>query len=610
MRSAVGAKAHRIRWSRRLGQLRLAGRPGGGLRRYDRLVIRSGDSPHLRKERGAFFTPPAIADYLAEWAVRGRMASTRASSDSSREDVRVLDPTCGEAVFLLAAGRRLHGKVPSGRNLSQHLFGVDLHQTSLDWARDLLRDEGMDAQLIKADFFDVPTPDQLGSPLPLMDAVIGNPPFVRYQKHGPEAQAKARQAALRQGVRLSGLTSSWAPLLVHACAFLKPEGRLAMVLPAELLTVGYAEPIRIWLRNRFEQVHLVLFERLQFDDALEKVILVLAGGSGGCDSFSLYHFEDSEDLGRVRTMENLTAALTGAGKWTDLLLPNRQRRIFKRINDQHMIPLSRYGSPELGTVTGANSFFALTDATAKKFGLSEAAGQLRKIVPPGSKHLKGLTFSQPQWRNLLQAGEPVWLLCPDPDDRTPELRAYIDYGKSLKVDQAYKCRVRTPWWRPPAVSPPDLFFTYMSHRYPRMVTNSIGSTFLNSMHGVRLREEAPAPARFALPLLAFNSMTMLGAEIFGRSYGGGILKMEPREAAVLPVPNFTAMERAWTLLADDRRRLDTQLQGGRWTNVVKRVDEVLLGEILKLSAEEVAQIQDAARSLRSRRMGAEESATV
>ena len=40
-------------------------------------------------------------------------------------------------------------------------------------------------------------------------------------------------AALRQGVRLSGLSSSWASGLVHASGFLKPEGRLAMVLPAE-----------------------------------------------------------------------------------------------------------------------------------------------------------------------------------------------------------------------------------------------------------------------------------------------------------------------------------------------------------------------------------------
>ncbi|MBL7257235.1 N-6 DNA methylase [Paractinoplanes lichenicola] len=556
-------------------------------------MIRPGDSPASRKDRGAFFTPAAIADYLAEWAVAGD------------KDARILDPTCGEAVFLLAAGRKLRKAGAESTEFGELLYGFDLHQTSLDWSKSLLEEEDLDAQLKEANFFDVPTPTQLGAPVPLMDAVIGNPPFVRYQKHGSEAQAKARRAALQQGVRLSGLTSSWAPLLIHACAFLKPQGRLAMVLPAELLTVGYAEPIRVWLRQRFEQVHLVLFERLQFDDATEKVVLVLASGHGGCDAFSLYYLDDAEDLSRVRPMTNLSVTPAGSGKWTDLLLPNRQRQLFKQISDEHLVPLSSYGSPELGTVTGGNSFFTLNQDVADQFGLSEDAGHLRKVCPPGTKHLKGLTFSLAQWKKLREAGEPVWLLHPDPDDRSPELMAYVRYGEELKVNEAYKCKIRTPWWRPPVVAPPDLFFTYMSHRYPRMFTNSIGSTFLNSMHGIRLRGDVPSPTRFALPLLAFNSATMLGAEIFGRSYGGGILKMEPREAAVLPVPKPKALEQAWALLVDSKSRLDTQLRDGRWTNVVKRVDEALLVHVLGLSAKEVAEIQDAAKTLRARRMGSE-----
>jgi methylase of polypeptide subunit release factors len=209
------------------------------------------DSPELRKQRGAFFTPPAIADFLAAWATAGRA------------DARVLDPTCGEAVFLLAAARRLaaNGAAPaSTRNL---LHGVDLHEASRDHSRALLHAEGYDAQLVSGDFFAQPTPAQLGGRLPWMDAVVGNPPFVRYQGHRGEARKLSAAAALAQGVRLSGLASSWAALLVHACSFLQPDGRVAMVLPAELMTVGYAEPLRRWLRTRFAAVHLVLFEQLQ-----------------------------------------------------------------------------------------------------------------------------------------------------------------------------------------------------------------------------------------------------------------------------------------------------------------------------------------------------------
>jgi len=549
------------------------------------------DTAERRKARGAFFTPPAIADYLAAWAV------------DDDPEAKLLDPTCGEAVFLLSAGRRLKKLGRTASQLDEQLFGVDLHERSLNEAMALLEADDLDAHLVADDFFNVPTPLQLGSPLPLVDAVIGNPPFIRYQEHTGLTRKRSAEAAFAQGVRLSGLASSWAALVVHACGFLKPEGRLAMVLPAELLTVHYAEPIRRWLRSRFETVNLVLFEELQFADALEKVVLVIARGSGSCESFSLFHVRNAEELAELRPFNHFNVTPADEGKWTELLLPSKQRKLFRSVVEEHFVPLASYGSPELGTVTGANSFFALSEETRLAYKLS--LEQVKPISPPGTRHLRGLSFTPGNWATLRDAGEPVWLLHPDPTKTTAGLRRYIEYGEELGVNEAYKCQVRTPWWRPPVVTAPDLFFTYMSHRFPRLISNGARATFVNSMHGVRLRPDAPSIAKSALPLLALNSVTMLGAEIFGRSYGGGVLKMEPREAAVLPMPSPTVLAAAWKHLKADRSSLDRQLRSGYWINVVKRVDEVLLRETLRLDAPAAAQLHEAARSLRERRMGRE-----
>lgn len=555
------------------------------------MSVSKSDRLAARKSRGAFFTPPAIAGYLAAWAV------------DDDPTARILDPTCGESVFLRAAAKELKAVGANPAHFDGQLFGIDTERESITRSEKAFSADGFRGHLINKDFFDVPAPNQIGCGLPEMDAIIGNPPYIRYQEHAGIARRKSQAAALAQGVRLSGLASSWAALLVHSCAFLKEDGRLAMVLPAELLTVGYAEPVRKWLRERFAAVHLVMFERLQFDDASERVVLVIARGSGGCNAFSLLPVEDATNLESLKLFgpSHFTVAPADVGKWSDLLLPIEQRQVFKRTVEGHCLPLGSYGSVELGSVTGANSFFALSEATRLEFRLSEK--QVVRISPPGTRHLNGISFTKGDWAALRDSGERVWLLRPSKNDRTRALEGYLAHGEAEGVQNAYKCRIRDPWWRPPAVSAPDLFFTYMSHRYPRLIRNTARTSFLNSMHGLRLRADTPADTASALSLLCLNSVTMLGAEIFGRSYGGGILKMEPSEAAALPVPAQGELASAYASLKGERQILEAQIRDGQWQAVRDRVDHVLLRDTFGLSTAEIAALRDAADGLRNRRMG-------
>lgn len=550
------------------------------------MATRPVDTPLARKARGAFFTSPAIAEFLTGWAIR------------TSED-RVLDPTCGEGVFLLAAGERLRSLGASPEAIKAQLTGVDLDRPSLSASGDLLATEGFKAKLIASDFFDLVTPAQIGDQVGWQDAVVGNPPFIRYQQHRGDVRKRSAAAALAQGVRLSGLASSWAATLVHASAFLKPTGRLAVVLPAELLTVGYAEPLRRWLRQRFAAVNLFMFERLQFRDAEEHVVLLVAHGAGPCDSFGLYHVDDADDLARLHPADNVGANPAAEGKWSDLVLSLDMRRLFKSVAVERMARLDTYGTPELGTVTGANDYFALSETTRRKYGIGEK--QVKRISPPGTRHLKGLAFTRAQWEELRLAGERVWLLHPEGKVKAKGLADYLASGEERGIHEAYKCTVRNPWWCPPAVPVPDLFFTYMSHRYPRLIANTSGATLLNSMHGIRLNDDAPTEARDALPLLALNSATMLGAEIMGRAYGGGILKMEPREAASLPVPAEPDMEVAWKVLGPQHAKLDAALRRGEWWAVIAEVDRALLKGAMNLDNEQVTAIRDAATLLRVRR---------
>lgn len=538
-----------------------------------------------RKDRGAFFTPPEIANFLAAWAVRDSAA-------------RVLDPTCGESVFLLAAAERLRRLGAPTEELGQLISGVDVHRPSLNASRKTLQSKGFEAQLVRSDFFDLPSPAQIGDKIGWQDAVIGNPPFIRYQEFTGAARAKGLAAALAQGVRLSQMTSSWAPTLVHAAAFLKPSGRIAMVCPAELLTVGYAESIRSWLQERFAVVKLVLFKELQFPGAEEQVVLLVAEGQGPCAGFLVHQVDDAAGLAESHILDPMPATPASFGKWSDLALSPQQRSVLKKVHSA-MARLDAYGTPELGGVTGNNGFFTLSELTRRKYGIDPK--HLVAISPPGTRHLRGMAFTRGDWEELKLANERVWMLHPQGALRAEGLRQYIREGEDAKVHEAYKCSIRNPWWRPPTAPVPDLFFTYMSHRYPRLIANTSGATLLNSMHGIRITSSGKATIRNALPLIALNSATMAGAETLGRSYGGGILKMEPREAASLPVPNEKDLLEVWDRLKNRQAEFDRLLRAKEWWRVVSEIDRVLLKEVMGLSAEDVEALQDAAAFMRVRR---------
>ncbi len=532
-----------------------------------------------QKARGAFFTPPPVSRFITNWAIRS-------STDT------VLEPSCGEASFLVPAAERLSALSGNGFSPRQ-LLGIEVHAASAQAASELLATNGFSAKVEAADFFDV-------TPEPIYDAVIGNPPYVRYQNFSGDTRSKSLRAALTQGVRLTRLASSWAAFVVQSTRFLKPSGRLGLVLPAELLSVSYAAPVRRFLLERFGKVRLVMFEELIFPGVLEEVVLLLAEGQGPAPHFELHQLRNFDELDDVDRAVSTWFSPQGDDKWTPALLPVGAFDAYVPLcQSDEITRLLEWGETYLGAVTGKNDYFAVTFATAREHRLRKR--DLLPISPPGSRHLRGLTFTEKAWQKGGKDGARCYMFSPRTANLSPTAERYVELGRKAGVHRAYKCRVRTPWWQVPTVPIPDLLLTYMDHERPRLTTNAGKLYHLNSLYGVALRQGYQTLGRDLLPLACLNSLTILGAEIVGRSYGGGLLKLEPTEADALPVPGKTLLKEASKELRAVRPQLSKALRQNDILEASKLVDRVLLVRHLGLTQSQVNSLREARHFLFARR---------
>ena len=191
---------------------------------------------------------------------------------------------------------------------------------------------------------------------------------------------------------------------------------------------------------------------------------------------------------------------------------------------------------DVGIVTGRNECFVLRPSQADDLGVRQYCVPL----VGRSAQIPGLALTRADWRRLARADGKCLLLQlgdRDLDALTPSARAYIAAGERHGWDTGYKCRIRKPrWWKVPSDWVPDGFLLRQIHDAPRIVKNSSGATCTDTIHRVRARGVSVD----ALAAASLNSMTLAFSEIRGRSYGGGVLELEPTEAEQLPFPHLDA----------------------------------------------------------------------
>jgi hypothetical protein len=402
------------------------------------------------------------------------------------------------------------------------------------------------------------------------------------------------------GFALSGRASYWAYFLVHSLRFLRIGGTLAMILPLAFLMADYSRPLQQHLLNTFGRVHVVLLSGKVFPDAQEAAVILFADEYGRSSAQPI--FEVSAALENLRPAQTASPAFPeshGSSSWrlASNILPFRVKQIYERLeSNSRMSTLGDWAKIRLGVVSGANDYFILRPQVAADLGISRP---WTRPVLARAKTLRGLGFTQEDQAEAQQKNERSLLLVVPNQSRPKQLRRYLSLGERTGIATRFKCSKRKPWYSISDAWVPDAFLHYMCSSLPHLVLNNSDSTCTNAIHRLTWNKTMTLQEEHAVAVASVSSLSQLSCELVGRSYAGGLLKLEPTAACDISLPVPPASEKVSSTYA----HLDALLRKGETVNAIEIADELTLRECFHVSADELHEIRQGLRLLMDHRQG-------
>ena len=300
-----------------------------------------------QKLRGGYYTPEDLADFLTRWA-------------SGASPQSILEPSCGDGVFFNKVASHMGNPTVTAFEIDSKEAKKALEQATLSGLTNIRVEEydflGWAHDAIKGRV--------------RFDAVLGNPPFIRYQFLPPLFQDRAQSIFNTLDCHFTKHTNAWVPFVMASFALLRPGGRLAMVVPAEIIHVMHAGSLRAYLGKNARRVVIVDPDELWFPGTLQGAVLLLAEKRHGEDDraggIGIYPVRGRKfiniDTETVFATPSLINGKTAEGKWTRALLDPQTRSLLDGLVGLESVRrFDEVARVDVGIVTGANKFFLVED---------------------------------------------------------------------------------------------------------------------------------------------------------------------------------------------------------------------------------------------------------
>lgn len=545
-----------------------------------------------KKELGAYYTPPELSQVLADWAIQ--------SSDEN-----ILEPSFGGCGFFESSIVRLTGlgcKRPEDR-----LFGVDIDNQAFDILSSKFgKVINTKKRFILDDFIKVKPTDFR---VPFFDVILGNPPYVSMHNMTPEQRKSCDDVLANSDFVQHSIgrnASLWAFFLLHSLSFLNEGGRIAWVLPSSLLHADYAVKLLAVHQKHFFQIKVIkLAERFFKAEGAEETSIVLIA-----DGFTKEeHDAKGLIIHSVNNLAELVNCIGADGKANTSeikdyklnLIAHESRVAYSQLNNSPASkPLGHYVDIKIGMVTGANKYFIVDKKTIEKFDLSDEV--LQPAIGKFS-FFSGITHDLRKHKKLQNDGYRAYLVCPSEEhmqDIDSSVSKYLN-----QITEEEKVRNKTfakrPHWFAPGYgidgTVADCFLSYMIHLGPRMVVNKAKLNCTNSIHKVIFRGKVSAAYKQAFATTLLSTYSQFSAEIEGRAYSSGVLKIEPtagKNIKVLFKPECV------NDLVSIKSEVEKELQAERANRVAELVDSILIQHGL-ITIEQCKYLASGVRALRLER---------
>jgi adenine-specific DNA-methyltransferase len=449
-------------------------------------------SPAERREQGATFTPP--------WVVELQLDRIAAKCGGP---ARVVDAGAGTGRYAIAAARRW----PRAEVIA------------IEKDPDLAQAAKITAAVAKLPNLTVICADYLALSLPPsrgVTAFVGNPPYVRHHNIAEKTKRWYADSMDRLGMPGNQLAGLHIYFLLKSLLLSRPGDVGCFITSSEWFDNGYGEDARA-IFGRIGGDHLIRANPTEqiFADALTTSVI----SEWTLGSNSPVQFSDLVGRRVEQRFQRDREQLLALHKWPGFgrQLPGANEGA--KLGD--FFKISR------GQVTGCNEVFianvvttpwipdrylfpCITDAQEiiRSTGVLRSARGLRRVI------------DLPDNLDDLSALERVGV------------EHFLNYARSMGAHKTHVAEHRTPWWRVRLKTPPPIVMTYMGRRPPVFARNMCGARLLNIAHSLSpLQPMSVAELERWVQWLNMNVEAALG-----RTYGGGLIKFEPREAEKIPVP--------------------------------------------------------------------------